>query len=118
MFDFRNYKELVDWADTVLVGWIRDNAKKYESFQDMIDNTDAIPLGFDIVVDSYKSAFESFVRAARTSEDAWDIMKDILLEYVKIDFGLMVDRMYRQFLLYCIIDDVKGYKRIWRKYHG
>ena len=114
MFDFRNCKELVDWADMVLVYWIRYNAKKYDSFQDMVDGIDAIPLGFS----DYTSAFEAFVWAARTSEDVWDIMKDILLEYGKIDFGLMVDRMYRQFLLRCIICDADGYKRIWSKYHG
>lgn len=114
MFDFRNCKELVDWADTILVGWIKDNAKKYESFQDMVDDIDAIPLGFS----SYTSAFEAFVWAARTSEDVWNIMNDILLEYDKINFGLMVDRMYRQFLLYCISCDIEGYERIWSKYHG
>jgi len=114
MFDFRNCKELVDWADTILVDWIKDNAKKYDGFQDMVDDIDAIPLGFS----DYTSAFEAFVWAARTSEDVWNIMKDILLEYDKIDFGLMVDRMYRQFLLHCISNDIEGYKRIWRKYHG
>ncbi len=118
MFDFSNYKELVGWMDIVLVGWIRDNAKKYDSFQDMIDDIDAIPLGFDIVNNGYKSAFESFVRAARTSEDVWDIMKETLLEYGKINFGLIVDRMYRQFLLHCISNDTEGYRRIWDKYHG
>lgn len=118
MCDFKDYKKLVDWMDIVLVDWIKDNAKKYDGFQDMVDDIDAIPLGFDILNDGYKSAFEAFVWAARTSEDVWNIMNDILLVYDKINFGLMVDRMYRQFLLYCIIDDVKGYKRIWNKYHG
>lgn len=114
MFDFRNYKELVDWADTVLVGWIRYNAKKYDSFQDMIDDIDAIIFCFS----NYIGAFESFVRAARTSEDAWNIMKGTLLEYGKTDFGPMIDNMYRQFLLHCISDDIEGYERIWNKYHG
>lgn len=118
MFDFRNYNELVDWADTVLVGWIKDNAKKYDSFQDMVSDIDVIPLGFDILNDGYKSAFEAFVWAARISEDVWNLMKDTLLEYDKSDFGLMVDRMYRQFLLHCISNDIEGYKRIWSKYHG
>lgn len=117
MFDFKNYKELVDWADMVLVYWIRYNAKKYDGFQDMVDDIDAIPLGIDIANDGYKSAFESFVRAARTSEDAWNIMKGTLLEYGKTDFGPMVDNMYRQFLLHCISDDIEGYERIWNKYH-
>lgn len=117
MFDFKNYKELVGWADTILVGWMRYNAKKYDGFQDMVDDIDAIPLGIDIANDGYKSAFESFVRAARTSEDAWDIMKETLLEYSKIDFGLMVDRMYRQFFWYYISCDIDGFKRIWNKYH-
>lgn len=114
MFDFRNCKELVDWADTILVDWIRDNAKKYESFQDMVDDIDAIPLGFS----SYTSAFEAFVWAARTSEDVWNIMKGTLLEYGKTDFGLMVNNMHRQFLLHCINNDIERYKRIWCKYHG
>lgn len=117
MFDFTNYNELVDWADTVLVDWIKDNAKKYDGFQDMVDDIDAIPIGINFVNDGYKSAFESFVRAARTSEDAWAIMKDILLESGNPDFGLIVDNMYRQFLLHCINSDIEGYRRIWDKYH-
>lgn len=118
MCDFKDYKKFVDWMDIVLVDWIKDNARKYESFQDMVDDIDAIPLGFDIVNDGYKSAFESFVRAARTSEDAWNIMKETLLEYGKIDFGLIVDRLYRQFLLHYISEDIEGCERIWNKYHG
>lgn len=118
MFDFKNYKELIDRADMILVDWMKDNAKKYKSFQDMIDDIDAIPLGFDIVMDGYKDAFESFVRAARTSEYTWSLLKDVLLEYGKTDFGLMVDRMYRQLLLHCISGDIEGYEMIWDKYHG
>lgn len=118
MCDFKDYKKLVDWMDIVLVDWIKDNAKKYDGFQDMVDDIDAIPLGFDILNDGYKSAFEAFVWAARTSEDVWNIMKGTLLEYGKTDFGLMVNNMHRQFLLHCINSDIEGYKRIWCKYHG
>lgn len=113
MFDFRNYKELVDWADFILCDWIMGDASDYDSFQDMVDDIDAAPIS-----EEYIGAFELFVRAARTSEDVWNIMKGTLLEYGKIDFGLMVDRMYRQFLLHCISCDTEGYKRIWNKYHG
>lgn len=117
MFDFKNCKELVDWADTILVDWIKDNAKKYDGFQDMVDDIDTIPLGINFVIGGNTSAFEAFVWAARTSEDAWNIMKETLLEYGKTDFGPMVDNMYRQFLLHCISDDIEGYERIWNKYH-
>lgn len=118
MCDFRDYKKLVDWMDIVLVDWIKDNAKKYDSFQDMIDSIDAIPLGFDIVNDGYIDAFESFVRASRTSEDAWNIMKETLLKYGKTDFSLMVNRLYREFLIHCISGNIEKYKRIWSKYHS
>ncbi|QHJ82634.1 MAG: hypothetical protein [Caudoviricetes sp.] len=113
MFAFRDYKKLVDWADFILCDWIMGDASDYESFQDMVGDIDAAPIS-----EEYIDAFEAFVRAARTSEDAWAIMKDILLEYGKVDFDLMVDRMYSQFLLHCISNDIEGYKRIWSKYHG
>lgn len=116
MFDCRNYNELVDWMDMVLVGWIRYNAKKYEGFQDMVDNiyVDAIPLVFS----NYIGIFESFVRAARTSEDVWNIMKETLLKYDNTDFSLMVNRLYREFLKHCINGNIEKYKKIWSKYHG
>lgn len=113
MFNFKDYKKLVDWADFILCDWIMGDASDYESFQDMVDDIDAVPIS-----EEYIDAFESFVRAARTSEDAWNIMKETLLEYGKTDFGPMVDNMYRQFLLHCISNDIEGYERIWNKYHG
>lgn len=112
MFDFRNYNELVDWADTVLVDWMRYNAKKYDGFQDMVDDIDAIPLGIDDYA-TLVSAEESFMRVARISDEVWAIF----IELVRNRKNVSVHDLYRQFLLHCINCDVDGYKRIWNKYH-
>ncbi|QHJ85317.1 MAG: hypothetical protein [Caudoviricetes sp.] len=117
MFDFRNCKELVDWADTILVGWIKDNAKKYDSFQDMVSDISANPYAISLGIDDYAtlvSAEESFMRVARISDEVWAIF----IESTRNRMNASVHELYRQFLLYCISCDIEGYERIWSKYHG
>lgn len=117
MFDLKTYNQFVDWADTILVNWVKDHARDYKSFQDMIDDIDTVPLGFSNVNDGYIGIFESFVTIARQSPFTRSILKETLLECGNADFGLMVDRLYRDFLLHCIGSDIKGYERVWKEYH-
>ena len=117
MFDFRNYNELVDWADTVLVDWMRYNAKKYDGFQDMVSDISANPYAISLGIGDYAtlvSAEESFMRVARISDEVWAIF----IESTRNRMNASVHELYRQFLLHCISNDIEGYKRIWNKYHG
>lgn len=117
MFVFKNYKELVDWADTVLVDWMKDNARNYKSFQDMVSDISVNPFAISLGINDYAtlvSAEESFMRVARISDEVWAIF----IESTRNRMNASVHELYRRFLVHCINGDTKRYKRIWSKYHG
>lgn len=113
MFDFRNYEDLVDWADTVLVDWMEGHSRDYTSFQDMVDHIYVIPLGINDYATIVK-AEQGFMNVAQISNEVWDIF----IESTKPHSNYSIRDLYRQFLLHHISNNTEKYKRIWNKYHG